>query len=404
MSTATSDPFDFFQPQFAANPYPYYDWLRANDPIHWGIAADVGETGMWHLGRYADIMQVLRDARFAHRSRPPAADLPEPVALFLQLAGQSLLFNNPPDHTRLRALVGKAFTPRAVEDLRPLITTTAAALLDKAEAAATFDVVGDYALPLTMTIIATMLGIPDDVQSQVPQWARALVSAIDCKQSTDSFYQAGVVAQELYQCFLEIIERYRREPQDTILGRMITAHDADDRLSEAEIIVTATTLLVAGHETTVNLIGNGAYALLRFPDQFALLREHPELAASAVEEFLRFESPSQMTSREATATVTIDGQTIEQGQLVNLLIGSGNRDPVAFAYPDHLDITRQENRHLAFGMGIHYCLGAPLARMEGQIAIPALLQRFPHLQLANDGATWRNTIGFRGMQRLVVTG
>jgi pimeloyl-[acyl-carrier protein] synthase len=398
---AVNDLFDIFQPAFSRDPYPFYEWLRENDPIHWGIAADVGETGNWHVARYADILPILRDPRFAHRSRPPAEGLPETVRLFLALSGQSILFNNPPDHTRLRGLVSKAFTPRAVEALREQIALTADALLARNAAAGTFDVVGDYALPLTMTIIASMLGIPDKVRSLVPQWARVLVSAIDCKQTADAFYPAGQVAQELYACFLEIIERYRSEPQDTILGGLIAAHDAGDHLSEAEIIVTAVTLLVAGHETTVNLIGNGIYSLLRFPDQLALLLEHSELASTAVEEFLRFESPSQMTSREAMEDIIIGGKTIERGQQLNLLIGSGDRDPEAFSDPDRLDITRKENRHLAFGMGIHYCLGAPLARIEGQIAIPALIRRFPGLRLAEE-AQWRGTIGFRGLQRLIV--
>ena len=398
-----ADTFDIFDPAFARDPYPFYAQLREHDPIHWGGGIDGGTEGMWHIARHADIMQILREPRFAHRSRPPAEGLPPEVALFLQLAGQSLLFVNPPDHTRLRRLVGHAFTPRAVEALRDPIRVTAERLLDDLATRDSFDVVGDYALPLTMTIIAQMLGIPADLQTKVPQWARVLVTAIDCRPSSDAYYQAGAVAAEIYGNFVDIIERYRREPQETILGGMIAAHDQDDRLSEAEIVVTATTLLVAGHETTVNLIGNGVYALLRFPDQLTRLRDQPDLATSAVEEFLRFDSPSQMTSREAMEDLVVDGVTIPQGQQVNLLIGSGDRDPAAFTDPDQLDIGRAENRHLAFGMGMHYCLGAPLARMEGQIAIPALLRRFPQLRQAGE-AMWRPTIGFRGMQRLMVAG
>ncbi len=395
------DPFDFFKPEFSQNPYPFYEWLRENDPVHWGISADVGETGMWHVARHADIQTVLRDPRYIHRQRPPGDNLPPMVALFLELAGQSLLFNNPPAHTRLRGLVSKAFTPRAIEALRPQIMQTSDALVTGLATQPTFDVIRDYAQPLTVKIISAMLGAPTEAQPQVTAWARTLVRAIDCKQTPDVFFQAGEVAQDIYTFFLELIERHRSQPNGAILSALIQAHDADDRLSEAELIVTAATLLMAGHETTVNLIGNGMRALLSDPEQFALLRERPELAAGAVEEALRYDAPSQMTSREATVESELGGMTIAPGQMLNLLIGSGNRDPLVFADPDRFDITRAENRHLSFGMGLHYCLGAPLARMEGQIALPTLVNRFPTLRL--DEAVWRDTIGFRGLQRLVVS-
>jgi cytochrome P450 len=399
----SSDPFDIFEPAFAQNPYPSYAWLREHDPIHWGISADIGESGMWHVSRHADILRVLRDPRFLHRGRPEVGDLSPQGALFLELAGQSLLFVNPPAHTRLRGLVSRAFTPRAVEDLRPQIVTTADTLLDRAADADAFDVIADYALPLTVTIISSMLGIPEEARTDVSRWAGALVRAVDCKQSTEAVVSAGETALEIYQFFLSVIERLRAAPDATILSGLIQAHDADDRLSEAEIIVTATTLLMAGHETTVNLIGSGTLALLRHPDQLALLRAQPGVIPSAVEECLRYDAPSQMTSRVASEDIPLGGVTIRQGQVVNLLTGSGNRDPEAFTAPDQLDITRQENRHLSFGMGIHYCLGAPLARLEGQIALPTLLRRFPRLALADEEIVWRDTIGFRGLRGLRVT-
>ena len=406
--TATpTDPFDIFSPAFSQNPYPFYAWLREHDPVHWGVASDVGEPGMWHIARHADVLHILREPRFIHRPRPNLDGLPPAVALFLELAGQSLLFNNPPAHTRLRRLIGKAFTPRAIEELRAQVITTSDALLTElATRAGDFDVVRDYAQPLTLTIISAMLGIPKATQPQVLTWANALVRAVDCKQSPEVFVQAGAVAQEIYAYFVELIERTRHQLDESILSALITAHDAGDSLSESEIVVTATTLLMAGHETTVNLIGNGMAALLRNPDQLALLRAHadnPQLVASAVEECLRYDAPSQMTSRIASTDMEVGDALVREGQSVNILLGSGNRDPDAFSDPDRFDITRSENRHLSFGMGIHYCLGAPLARVEGQVALPALAQRFPTLRIAPDGVTQRDTIGFRGLARLVVT-
>ncbi|MEO7000479.1 MAG: cytochrome P450 [Ktedonobacterales bacterium] len=402
---APTDPFDIFSPAFSQNPYPFYAWLRDHDPVHWGVASDVGEPGMWHIARYADVLHILREPRFIHRTRPSLGELPPPVALFLELAGQSLLFNNPPAHTRLRRLVGKAFTPRAIEDLRVQVVTTSDALLAELWERERFDVVRDYAQPLTLTIISAMLGIPKEAQPQILTWANALVRAVDCKRSPEVFVQAGAVAEEIYAYFVELIERTRRQPDESILSALIQAHDAGDSLSESEIVVTATTLLMAGHETTVNLIGNGVAALLRTPDQLALLRaqaDNPQLVADAVEECLRYDAPSQMTSRIASTDVEVGGVRVQEGQSVNLLLGSGNRDPEAFSDPDRFDITRSENRHLSFGMGIHYCLGAPLARVEGQVALPALAQRFPTLQMAPEGVTQRDTIGFRGLARLIV--
>lgn len=309
-----ADPFDIFDPAFQRDPYPAYAWLREHAPIHWGMPTDVGQDGVWHVARHADIMQVLRDPRFAHRERPTTDDMPPEMALFSFLAGQSVLFVNPPAHTRLRGLVSKAFTPRAVEALRPLVVATTEALLDRAAEQGEMDVIRDYAQSLTVTIIASMLGMLDAARAKATEWARILVAAIDCKQSTEPMRVAGAIAPDLYQFFMETIEQHRQHPSDSILDGLMQAHDADDRLSETEIVVTATTLLLAGHETTVNLIGSGIYSLLRFPDELARLRAQPALAPSAVEEFLRYESSSQMTSREATVDLPLGDTIIPAGQ------------------------------------------------------------------------------------------
>jgi cytochrome P450 len=401
--------FNFFLPEFRQNPYSFYQRLRESDPVHWGISFEPGIAGMWHIARYSDILLILRDQRFTHQA--PAGnsagdtspDFIDPLQLYFSLSRQSLLFADPPAHTRLRSLVSRAFTPRMIEGLRPRVEATASALLQAGQKRGNLDVVNEYALPLTITNIAEMLGVPPEGRAQLTSWAGVLIRAVDCKQSPDIYASAAQVAMEIYAYFTELLAHRRQALGPDLLSQLLVAHDQEDRLSEAELIVTATTLLIAGHETTVNLIGNGTYALLRHPEQLTLLRQRPDLMPSAIEEFLRFEASSQMASRYATEDMQVGGTTIQRGQIVNLLLGSGNRDPEAFSDPDHLNITRRENRHLAFGMGIHYCLGAPLARLEAQTAIGLLLQNFSGLRLLDARPLWRDTIGFRGLQRLDVT-
>ncbi len=417
--------FDYFSPDFRADPYAAYARLREQAPVCWGMGFEPGMPGVWHIARYADIQRILKDPRFTHQHAREAsggvADLsPQPpplkgrrsqsnsavsdeAQLFRELSGLSLLFIDPPAHTRLRALVSKAFTPRMVESVRPRAQALADELLDTAATAGTLDVIGGYAMPLTLTVISEMLGVPVASREEMREWAGVLAQAIDCKRDTAIYGPATAVTMQLVALFQGVLEERRAEPRNDLISELLQAHEQGDRLSEQELIVTATTLLLAGHETTVNLIGNGMLALLRRPDQLALLREHPELMASAVEEFLRYEAPSQMASRVAPKEMEIGGQIVGRGEILNLLLGSGNHDPEAFSDPDRLDITRVNNRHLAFGMGMHYCLGAPLARLEGQVAIETLLCRFPTLRLSDDLAQapeWRETISFRGLRSL----
>ncbi|WIG60099.1 MAG: Putative cytochrome P450 hydroxylase [Ktedonobacterales bacterium] len=408
-SGGAGDGFDYFQPAFREDPYAFYRRLRDDDPVHWGMPFEPSLPGVWHVARYADIVAVLKDARYTHQ--PPREDSAagealagaDPVQLYFTLVRQSLLFNDPPEHTRLRALVSRAFTPRMVEALRPRVAAVANTLVDAAAARGSLDVIADYARPLTIAIIAEMLGVPEEAQRRLSAWAGVLVRAVDCKRTPEIYDEAARVALEIYAYFNELLAARRGQAGNGLLALMQATHEQDgDRLSEPELIVTATTLLVAGHETTVNLIGNGTLALLRHPEQLALLRERPELAAGAVEEFLRYDAPSQMASRYVTEDMMLGGKTIQRGQVLNLLLGSGNRDPEAFAEPDRLDITRGENRHLAFGMGMHYCLGAPLARLEGQVALPLLLRRLPGLRALDAEPVWRDTVGFRGLARLPV--
>ena len=409
LPTPSSEIFNYFLPEFRQNPYPFYQRLRETDPVHWGISFEPGVDGMWHIARYNDILQILKDQRFTHQAPPDNsvdATLPDyidPLQLYFTLSRQSLLFADPPAHTRLRALVSRAFTPRMIESLRPRVEATASALLQTARERGRLDVVNEYALPLTITIIAEMLGVPPEGRAQLTSWANVLIRAVDCKQTPDIYVSAAQVAMEVYAYFTGLLAHRRQALGPDLLSQLLIAHDQEDRLSEAELIVTTITLLIAGHDTTVNLIGNGIYALFLQPDQLTLLRQRPDLMPLAIEELLRFEASSQMASRYATEDMQVGGTTIRRGQIVNLLLGSGNRDPEAFSDPDRLNITRRENRHLAFGMGIHYCLGAPLARLESQITIGLLLQQFPNLRLLDAQPQWRDTIGFRGLQRLDIT-
>jgi cytochrome P450 len=406
--------FDYFSLAFRASPYAAYARLREQAPVCWGLGFEPGMPGVWHVARYAEIQRVLKDPRFTHQHTRQTA--PETAAetagahdetqLFRELSGLSLLFIDPPDHTRLRALVSKAFTPRMVESVRPRAQALAEELLDAAGPAGTLDVIGGYAMPLTLTIISEMLGVPIESREEMRAWAGVLVRAIDAKRDTAIYGPATAVALQLVALFQGVLAERRAQPRADLISELLQAHEQGDRLSEQELIVTATTLLLAGHETTVNLIGNGTLALLRHPEQLALLRAQPELIASAVEEFLRYEAPSQMASRVAPAEMELGGQIIGRGEILNLLLGSGNHDPEAFSDPDGLDISRANNRHLAFGMGMHYCLGAPLARLEGQIAIETLLRRFPNARLSDDPALapeWRETISFRGLRSLWLT-
>jgi cytochrome P450 len=423
MSSESSGPvtvvFDYFSPAFRADPYAVYARLRAEAPVHWGIGFEPGMPGVWHIARYADIQRVLKEPRFTHQharelaspasapaGSPPSGGASDETLLFRELSGLSLLFIDPPAHTRLRALVSKAFTPRMVESVRPRAQALADELLDAASSTGTLDVIGSYAMPLTLTVISEMLGVPIESREEMRAWAGVLVQAIDCKRDTAIYGPATEVAMRLVALFQGVLAERRAEPRNDLISELLLAHERGDRLSEQELIVTATTLLLAGHETTVNLIGNGMLALLQHPAQLALLRDRPELASSAVEEFLRYEAPSQMASRVAPEEMEIGGQTIQRGDVLNLLLGSGNHDPDAFSDPDGLDVTRANNRHLAFGTGMHYCLGAPLARLEGRVAIETLLRRFPTLRLSDDATLapqWRETISFRGLRSLWLT-
>jgi cytochrome P450 len=375
--------------QIRDDPYPLYQRLLASAPVQWNEMLQA-----WTLVRYADVVGSLTDARFsAERSTGE------------RRAVRSMLTSDPPDHTRLRALVQKAFTPRMVEQLRPRIIAIVGELLDRlaarSAAAGLVDLIGDLAYPLPVVVIAELLGVPAEDRMKFHAWSSVVAASLDPLVS-ESVANQVVDAREVLHTYLRgIIGLRRREPRADLISALVAVEEQGDALSEPELVNMCTLLLIAGHETTVNLIGNGMLALLRHPDELLQLRAEPSLLSSAIEELLRFDSPVQLTARIATEPLEIDGRRIEAGQWILPLLGAANHDPAQFPDPEKLDLTRTPNNHLAFGRGIHFCLGAPLARLEGQIAIGALVRRFPNLELAGEPIR-RNQITLRGLSSLPV--
>ena len=396
------NPPDLANPQFKANPYPFYARLRAEAPVWRTTLPD--KRVAWLVTRYEDVAGVLRDDTFA-KDRLNAMD-PEQLRKtpwmpgFLKPLERNMLDLDDPDHARLRALVSKAFPPRLIERLRGRIETLSEELLDVMERKGGAELVGDYALPIPATVIAELLGVPAEDRRKFHRWSGKLVSV----SSGRDMLRALPAALAFTRYLRKIIERRRAEPGDDLLTALVRAEEAGDKLSEDEVLAMAFLLLVAGHETTVNLIASGALALLEHPEQAEALSSDPSLTKPAVEELLRYTSPVELaTERYAREDVEIARTTIPRGELVLAVLGSANHDEREFEDPDVLNLTRNPNRHLAFGRGgVHHCLGAPLARMEGQIAISALLRRFPHARLAVEPETlrWRRGLFLRGLHML----
>ena len=397
------DLFNPFDPAVQLDPYPSFHKLRELAPV---LDTPIGATV---FSRWADCSQILRDPHFSsapqHQERG-ARQVREQMATTMgferlsKMADTLLLFLDPPDHTRIRSLVSKAFTPRTVERLRPKIDDVVAGLLDEAVAKGEMDLIPDLAYPLPVVVICELLGVPAADHARFQGWSKTLAAMIDpiADPSLLAGAEQAVVAFDDF--FHELLEDRRTNPGDDLLTALLQAEEEGDRLSEDELLSLAILLLVAGHETTMNLIGNGMLALLRHPQQLESLRGDASSIRNGVEEFLRYDPPVQFTARTATADVTVGGREMHRGDAAIVLIGAANRDPAQFPDPDRLDLTRAEaSRHLAFSSGIHYCLGAALARVEAQSAIGQLVSRFPHL--AQAGAERRRpNINLRGLESL----
>jgi cytochrome P450 len=391
--------FNPLMPEFIANPHPMYHRLRAEDPVHRSTLL----PDTWILTRYADVVMALRDPRFDRHDaenffRERFGDGP-----LINVFSKWMLFRDPPDHTRLRTLVNKAFTPRAIEGLRPRIQELVDSLLDGVQARGHMDIMTDLAYPLPVLVICELLGVPAKDRELFKEWSGDVARTLDPIQTPEMVEKGNTVVESMATYFRGLIVTLRKQPQDNILSAMIAAEEQGDRLSEEELLANCILLFSAGHETTVNLIGNGLLALFRNPEQKQLLQTHPELTQSAVEEFLRYDGPVQLTGRSVKEDVEIGGKLIRQGERVLTVLAAANRDPAHFLDPDRLDITRKDNHHVAFGHGIHFCLGASLARAEGQIAIGTLLRRMPQARWIEDSPRWRPAFTLRGLETLPVT-
>jgi len=403
--TPPIEPVGISSPEFKANPFLCYSRLRAEAPV-WRLTM-LSEEAAWLVTRYDDVALVLRDERFvkdAANALTPgqAANRPwfRKLKVF-QTMQRNMVNLDPPDHSRLRALVGKAFTPRLIEQMRQRVQTLTDELLDNVQDRGHMDLIRDYALPLPATIIAEMLGVPVEDRHKFHRWSNAMMTI----SSNWRMLKAVLNVSAFMRYMRKIIKNRRADPKDDLVSALARAEEAGDRLSEDELVAMCILLLVAGHETTVNLIGNGVLALLEHSDQLEKLRSNPVLIKPAVEELLRYASPVDMaTERYAREDVTVAGVTIPRGEIVFAVIASANRDERQFTSPDTLDITREPNKHLTFGLGSHFCLGAPLARMEGQIAISTLLRRMSDLRLtvAPDSLRWRSGLVLRGLESLPV--
>jgi cytochrome P450 len=391
--------------ELRADPYAVYARLRREAPVALGHAPFMGD--LWLVTQYADVVAVLKDARFS--SNMASANSPADqrrqrwMPRLFRLMQDSMVLTDDPVHQRLRSLVHLAFTPKRVERLAARVDAIVQELLDGLARRGTVDLIADFALPLPLTVISDMMGVDERDRLKFRGW---MAGFLEAPAGGPMQLIAGLPRGfQLMRFFQEQIRRRRAEPRDDLISALVAAEQAGDRLSEDELLSMIFLLLLAGHETTVNLIGNGMQALLAWPDQYARLHAEPALIDTAVEELLRFTNPVEHgTPRIALADVEVHGVPLPRGSKVLAMLSSANRDETVFERADTLDVGRQPNRHVAFGLGIHYCLGAPLARMEGKAAIAGLARRFPNMQLAvpADQLRWRSTVGVRGLKALPV--
>src|SRR5438477_3762796 len=391
-----------FEPGFTADPYPQYAAMRASDPVHLTLLE------FWVLFAYEDIARFLKDPTLSvedANARPTAIDqmIVDAVGDRADRGSHTMLNLDPPDHTRLRKLVTKAFTPRVVENLRPRVQALVDDMLDDAGKRGEIDLIADCAFPLPFAVISEMLGVPATDGDKLRAWSGLIVRSLEPIVDTNLAIAIADASDHMYEYVGEMIDRKRKEPADDLLSALIAAEEQGDVLTDDELQEQVLLLYVAGHETTVNLIGNGVLALLNNRDQLERLRADASLMPGAVEEMLRYDSPVQMSRRITLKDVEIGGKKIEKGSFCGLVLASANRDRAHWgANADELEVSRPDaHQHLSFGGGAHYCLGASLARVEGQVAIGSLIQRFPNVEQAGD-PMWNGRINLRGLETLTL--
>jgi cytochrome P450 len=388
--------FNPWDPEFRANPYPHYRPLLVGPPR---LIDLFGPAAL--VARYADVMAVLKDhGRFSSEQPPLPPDVQD-----LGVFGKArvMLFSDPPEHTRLRRLILKAFTPRRIREFEPRIREIMTSLLDSAAAKGELEVMGDVANALPVMVISQMLGVPPELYKTFKHWSDTIIASDNTLPGMPMPEEALRSTNDLRAYFTAAIEQRRQHPTDDLVGALVAARDENEAaLTEGELLAFVILLLLAGNETTTNLIGNGMLALGRNPDQLALLRAKPGLMPQAVDEILRYDGPVQSTVRFVKEAGDISGTAVTPGMQLFVMVAAANRDPAQFENPEKFDITRQPNEHVAFGEGIHYCIGSALARLEGAIAIESMLARFPRLRLANPDAhlTYKGSYFLRGLAEL----
>ena len=393
--------YQLLDPEVLANPYPLYEQLRTEAPVHWDPYLHA-----WVVTRYADVVTVLHHFS-ANRTPTPeqfaAIGLAE-LAPLAQVMVKQMLFMDAPDHTRLRGLASTAFTPARVEALRSHIKEILNNLLEPLLCVGRMDVIADLAAPLPAIVTAEMMGVPIADANQLKDWSADFAEVLgNFQHNPDRASRTLKCVEEMTSYFRDAIALMRTQPREGLINALLTAEIDGDRLTEEEVIANCIVTMVGGQETTTNLIGNGVLTLVRNPDQLERLRNDLTLIPSAVEELLRYESPSQHTARICPQDTELGGKLIRKGQAVIAVMGAGNRDPERFPDPDRLDLARKDNRHLAFGWASHFCFGAPLARIEGQLTFEAIARRMVNLSLEPGPIVWRDNLGLRGLISLPVT-
>jgi cytochrome P450 len=392
------------RPEMRADPFPFYRKLRETDPIHWDE-----DLSFWIVSRYADVSTVFHDERILkgmglkvilNHLSPEARQKAEPV---YEVFGRQMLYSDPPYHTRLRGLVKRAFTPKVIERMRGHIQAIVDDLLNKAEARGRLDVIADLAYPLPFTVIMEMLGLPLEQRDEFRRWSSDFMASLGLvRRAPEIFERAHESLAEITFDLFNLHEERHVEPRDDLLSALAMAEAEGDKLDHGELVANVIVLLAAGHETTVNLIGNGLLALLRHPDQMQILRDEPAQMELGVEELLRYDNPTHIVWRIASEDMELGGKALRKGEFINLMVAGANRDPEQFPDPERLDVRRGVTRHAGFGMGPHFCIGAPLAKMEGELALGTLIRRFPNLCLETEDLTWNENPTFHGLKSLPV--